>query len=209
MTGMARYLGPRARRARRLGVALAHLSTKDPDKDPSLRKPYPPGEHGQDRLLKRTEYGARLAEKQKLKLAYELLEHQCRRVVERAKRSGANAAPKIIELLERRFDVVVLRGGFATSLRQARQLVRHGAFALNGKKANLPSEELKNGAVVTLQARFHHHPTFVPIFARTASRRLPNHLAKPSPFELVVTGAPLDVEPLLPIELFRVIELYA
>lgn len=206
---MARYTGPRTRRARRLGVALAHLSGKDPDKDSSLRKPYPPGQHGPDRMVKRTEYGVRLLEKQKLKLAYELLEHQCRKVVARAKRTGENAASQIMVILERRFDVMVYRAGFATSLRQARQLVRHGAFTLDDAKANMPGEELRAGTVIKLKERFHHHALFVSIFARTASRQIPAHIKKSSPFEFQVTGEPLDVEPLLPIELTRVIEFYA
>lgn len=207
---MARYTGPRTRRARRLGVALAHLSSKDPDKDSSLRKPYPPGQHGPEKMVKRTEYGLRLLEKQKLKLAYELLEHQCRKVVARAKRTGENAAAQIMVILERRFDVMVFRAGFATSLRQARQLVRHGAFTLNGEKANMPGEELKAGTVVKLRERFHHHALFVSIFARTTSRQTPHHINKSAgPFEFAVTGEPTDVEPLLPIELTRVIEFYA
>lgn len=206
---MARYTGPRTRRARRLGVALAHLSGKNPDKDGALRKPYPPGQHGPDRPAKRTEYGARLLEKQKLKLAYELLEHQCRRVVERARRAGDNAAAQIPLLLERRFDTMVFRAGFATSMRQARQLVRHGAFTLDGRRADMPGEELLPGATVRLQPRFHHHPLFVSIVARTASRGLPPHLKKETPFDFTVTGAPTDVEPLLPIDMKRVIEFYA
>lgn len=207
---MARYTGPRTRRARRLGVALAHLTGKDPDKDSSLRKPYPPGQHGPEKMVKRTEYGLRLVEKQKLKLAYELLEHQCRKVVARAKRTGHNAASQILLILERRLDVMVYRAGFATSLRQARQLVRHGGFTLNGKKVNMPGEELPPGSVVALRERFHHHPLIVSILARTGSRPVPPHLRKSSsPFEFTVTGAPTDVEPMLPIELSRVIEFYA
>ncbi len=207
---MARYTGPRTRRARRLGVALAHLSTKDPDKDSSLRKPYPPGQHGPNKMVKRTEYGIRLVEKQKLKLAYELLEHQCRRVVERARRSGDNAAARIMVILEQRFDVMVFRAGFATSLRQARQMVRHGSFTVNGQKANMPGEELKAGAVVQLREKFHHHPLFVSILARTTSRPVPPHLKKgTSPFEFSVLGEPTDVEPLLPIEFSRIVEFYA
>ncbi|PZR11927.1 MAG: 30S ribosomal protein S4 [Archangium gephyra] len=206
---MARYTGPRTRRARRLGVALAHLSGKDPDKDSSLRKPYPPGQHGPDKMVKRTEYGVRLLEKQKLKLAYELLEHQCRKVVARAKRTGENAASQIQVILERRFDVMVYRAGFATSLRQARQLVRHGSFTLDGAKANMPGQELRPGVVIKLKERFHHHALFVSIFARVASRQIPGHIKKNGPFEFTVTGEPLDVEPLLPIELTRVIEFYA
>jgi small subunit ribosomal protein S4 len=191
-------------------VALAHLTGKDPDKDAALRKPYPPGQHGPDKVVKRTEYGVRLVEKQKLKLAYELLEHQCRAVVTRAKRAGHNAASQIILLLERRLDVMVFRAGFATSLRQARQLVRHGGFTLNGRKVNLPGEELQAGAVVTLRERFHHHPLIVSILARTASRPLPPHLKKSgTPFEFSVVSAPTDVEPMLPIEFARVIEFYA
>jgi small subunit ribosomal protein S4 len=207
---MARYTGPRGRRARRLFVALTHLSTKDPDKDPSLRRPYPPGQHGPTQKTKMTDYGLRMMEKQKLKLSYELLEKQCRRYVDRAKRSGSNATQVLISLIESRFDALVLRAGFATSIRQARQFVRHGYFTVNGKKANLPGMEFKPGTVVELRERFHAHPLFVEIRQKTAHRGLPPHVAA---FEggkgFRVLSRPEDVDPPVALNLAKIIEFYA
>lgn len=207
---MARNTGPRARRARRLGIALSNLTKKDPDKDGSLRRPYPPGQHGQARTRQPSEYARRLLEKQKLKLAYELLEHQCQRVVAHAKRAGTNASTRIIELLEQRFDVAVWRAGFATSLRQARQMVRHGNFLVNGKKANFPSEQLTPGTVVSIRVPLRTSPLVVNIMGRTANDKPPAHLKRgPTPFEFQFVSKPTDAVPPVDIDLMRVIEFYA
>lgn len=207
---MARYTGPRAKRARRLGVALVHLTAKDSEKDPTLRKPYPPGQHGPTARIKQTEYGLRLAEKQKLQLAYELLEHQCRKYVYRAKHSGKNAAVMLPQIIETRFDCIVWRAGFATSIRQARQFVRHGYFTLDGKKANLPGIELRPGAQVALRERFVTHPLLESTLSRTVGRGFPPHLKmleKGKSFEVVSSAQ--DVPPPIPIDCVKVVEHYS
>lgn len=207
---MARYTGPRAKRARRLGVALVHLTAKDADKDPTMRKPYPPGQHGPTARYKPTEYGIRLMEKQKLQLAYELLEHQCRRYVGRSKHSGGNAAVMLPRIIESRFDVLVWRAGFATSMRQARQFVRHGYFTVNGKKANLPSMELKAGSKVEFRARFVAHALIESTLSRMENRSVAPHVRiveKGKSFEVV--GAAEDCPTPIPIDLVKVVEFYS
>lgn len=96
---MARDTGPRGRVCRRLGVALSNISAKDPDKDPVLRRPYPPGQHGAASRPSVSDYGQRLREKQKLKLFYGLLENQCRRAFLEARRSPGNTGTVLLQQL--------------------------------------------------------------------------------------------------------------
>lgn len=207
---MARNTGSRGRRARRLFVGLSHLTEKAVDKDPVLRRPYPPGQHGQRAKRSVSDYAVRLLEKQKLKLVYELLETQFVRYVKRAKTSGANASLGLASLLESRLDAMVWRAGFATSMRQARQFVRHGYFQVNGRKVNFPSTELKPGMTVAFQERFHQHPLIVEVLARTAHRKAPRHL-DPSPAQrsFRVVARPDGEELPVPVDLARIIEFYA
>ncbi len=112
----------------------------------------PPGQHGKTRKAKLAGYGLQLREKQKVKRMYGVLENQFRRYFEAAARQKGITGETLLQLLERRLDNVVYRLGFATSRPQARQLVRHGHFVVNGKKANIPSYSLRAGDQVTVDA---------------------------------------------------------
>ncbi len=207
---MARNTGPRGRRARRLFIGLSHITEKPAEKDPALRRPYPPGQHGPTGKGKPTDYGVRLIEKQKLKLVYELLERQFSRYMKRAKASRTNAAVALAVLLESRLDAMVWRAGFATSVRQARQFVRHGYFLVNGRKVNFPSTELRPGSTVTLLERFHAHPLFADVAVRTGHRRPPAHFAvDKKAWSFTVRTLPQGDELPVAIDLPRVIELYS
>ncbi|MBX6763980.1 MAG: 30S ribosomal protein S4 [Rubrobacteraceae bacterium] len=142
---MARYTGPRGRRDRRAGVMISSMQ-----KNPLERKPYPPGEHGRGRQ-RQTEYGIRLMEKQKARWYYGVSEKQFRRAYEKASRAQGVTGENLLRLMELRMDNVVYRMGFATSRPQARQLVVHGHFLLNGRKHNIPSAVLKPGDVITVR----------------------------------------------------------
>ena len=142
---MARYTGPRGRRDRRAGVMLSNMR-----KNPLERKPYPPGEHGRGRH-RQTEYGVRLLEKQKARWYYGVSEKQFRRAYDRATRMQGVSGENLLRLMELRMDNVVFRMGFGTSRPQARQLVVHGHFLLNGRKHNIPSAILKPGDVITVR----------------------------------------------------------
>lgn len=144
---MARYLGPRGRRDRRAGVMLSSMR-----KNPLERKPYPPGEHGRGRQ-RQTEYGVRLLEKQKARWYYGVSEKQFARAYERAGRMQGVTGENLLQLMELRADNVVYRMGFATSRPQARQLVGHGHFQLNGRKHDIPSAILKPGDVLTVREK--------------------------------------------------------
>ncbi|RKG90739.1 30S ribosomal protein S4 [Corallococcus terminator] len=173
---MARELGPRGKMCRRLGIPLSRISAKDPDKDPVLRRPYPPGQHGATARTSVSDFAQRLREKQKLKLYYGLLEKQCRSAFLEARRSPGNTGKVLMQLLESRLDALVLRAGLATSIRQARQFVRHGYFQVDGRNADIPSIRLKPGNEV----RF--HPAHLKLtavqdaFSRMKSRQVPAYV---------------------------------
>jgi small subunit ribosomal protein S4 len=116
------------------------------------RRPYPPGQHGQGRT-KFSPYGVQLREKQKVKRIYGFLEKQFRITFKRASSMKGIKGENLLMLLERRLDNMVYRMGFARTRREARQLVRHGHFRLNGKKANIPSMVLKVGDSVQVRDR--------------------------------------------------------
>jgi len=144
---MARYTGPKGRRDRRAGVMLSNMR-----KNPLERKPYPPGEHGRGRQ-RQTEFGMRLLEKQKARWYYGVSEKQFRRAYDKANRMQGVTGENVLRLMELRMDNVIFRMGFATSRPQARQLVVHGHFLLNGRKHNIPSAILKAGDVITVREK--------------------------------------------------------
>nr|QKW93682.1 SSU ribosomal protein S4P [Vitiosangium cumulatum] len=173
---VARNTGPRGRVCRRLGIALSNITAKDPDKDPVLRRPYPPGQHGATARPSVSDYGQRLREKQKLKLYYGLLEAQCRRAYLEARRSPGNTGTVLLQLLERRLDVVVLRAGLATSIRQARQFVRHGYLLVDGRRVNIGSYRVKLGSEVRFSPVHGELPIVKESFERMKDRQVPGYL---------------------------------
>lgn len=122
------------------------------DKCAIKRRNYPPGQHGQGRV-KVSDYGVQLREKQKVRRIYGILEKQFRGYFERADRMKGVTGENLLSLLERRLDNVVYRLGFASSRIEARQLVRHGHFTLNGRKANIPSIQVKVADVIELKEK--------------------------------------------------------
>lgn len=143
---MARYTGPQWKKSRRLG-----FSTLETGKELS-RRPYAPGQHGQKRK-KLTEYGLQLAEKQKVRYMYGVNEKQFRNTFFRASKMEGVKGHNFFCLLESRLDNVVYRLGFATTRRQARQLVNHGHILLNGVKTDIPSCQVKIGDVISVKEK--------------------------------------------------------
>ena len=141
---MARYTGPVYKKSRRLG-----FSTLENGKELS-KKPYVPGEHGQDRRKKPSNYGIQLAEKQKVRFMYGLNEKQFRKTFDKAGKMKGVHGENFLKLLESRLDNLVYRIGFATTRRGARQLVNHGHVTVNGKKVNIPSYIVKPGDIISL-----------------------------------------------------------
>jgi len=142
---MARYLGPIVKQSRREGIALTDKCQKYLD-----RRPYPPGEHGRGRI-RQSEYLLQLREKQKTRRFYGVLEKQFRRYYEKASRQPGITGENLLRMLEQRLDNVVYRLGFAATRRQARQLVNHGHFRVNGKKVDIPSYQVRADDVITVK----------------------------------------------------------
>ena len=144
---MARYIGPKSKIARKFGEAIF-----GPDKVLS-RKNYPPGQHGNNKRKKTSEYGIQLKEKQKAKYTYGVLEKQFRNLFDKASRTKGIKGEVLLQLLESRLDNVVFRLGLAPTRAAARQLVSHKHITLNGRVTNIPSCLVKPGQVVGVRER--------------------------------------------------------
>jgi small subunit ribosomal protein S4 len=142
---VARYTGPMVKLSRREGIALTDKCQKYLD-----RRPYPPGEHGRGRI-RQSEYLLQLREKQKTRRFYGVLEKQFRRYYQKASRQPGITGENLLRMLEQRLDNVVYRLGFAATRRQARQLVTHGHFRVNGAKVNIPSYQVRPDDVITVK----------------------------------------------------------
>jgi len=147
---VARYLGPRTRKSRRLGQLLDDNKSKYFD-----RRPYPPGEHGRRRGRRSndSDYLHQLREKQKMRQIYGVLERQFRRYYREAARLKGITGDNLLQILECRLDNVVFRSGLARTRPQARQLVNHGHFQVNGQKVDIPSYRVRAGDMVTVKPK--------------------------------------------------------
>ena len=150
---MARYTGPSCKLCRREGIKLYLKDDRCyTDKCAVARRAYAPGQHGQSRK-KMTNYGLQLREKQKAKRIYGTLESQFAKYYVEAERVKGITGENLLRILETRLDNVTFRLGFASSRHDARQLVRHGHFTVNGKKVNIPSYEVKVGDVIAVKEK--------------------------------------------------------
>ncbi|MDD2215285.1 MAG: 30S ribosomal protein S4 [Eubacteriales bacterium] len=158
---MARYIDPSCRLCRREGQKLFLKGERCYSTKCAVEKRnYAPGQHGQSRRVKVTEYGLQLREKQKAKRFYGLLETQFRNYFDKAAKKKGLTGENLLVFLETRFDNVVFRMGFASSRKEARQLVTHNHFTVNGKKQNIPSFQLKEGDVVKVKEKSTTSPKF-------------------------------------------------
>ena len=174
---MARYTGPVCRLCRREGMKLFLKGERCyTDKCAIEKRNVPPGQHGRSRKAKMVGYGVQLREKQKVKRTYGVLENQFRRYFEMADRTRGITGETLLQLLERRLDNVIYRLGLATSRAQARQLVRHGHFTVNGKKVDIPSYSVKEGDVITVLGRTQKNPTVEHAMEEVKGRGIPEWL---------------------------------
>ncbi|HML46666.1 MAG TPA: 30S ribosomal protein S4 [Clostridia bacterium] len=151
---MARYTGSVCRQCRREGQKLFLKGDKCySQKCTFTQRPTPPGQHGQARQRKMSEYGVQLREKQKARRAYGVLETQFERYFDKASNMKGVTGENLLQLLERRLDNVIYRLGLGSSRAQARQFVRHGHILVDGAKVDIPSYMVAPGQVITLRAR--------------------------------------------------------
>jgi small subunit ribosomal protein S4 len=149
---VARDTGPQCKQCRREGMKLFLKGERClTDKCGIERRNYPPGEHGRGRS-RQSEYRVQLREKQKARRYYGVLEKQFRNYYARASRQSGVTGENLLRLLEMRFDNVLVRLGFAASRRQARQLIRHGHWTVNGRRVNIPSFQLRPNDVITFRS---------------------------------------------------------
>src|SRR5690242_14621679 len=174
---MARYTGADCRRCRREKMKLFLKGSKcDGPKCPFESRPFPPGEHGRGRP-KETEYLLQLREKQKARRIYGVLERQFRNYYTEANRQGGKTGENLLTLLERRLDNVVYRAGFAKSRDMARQLIRHGHFAVNGKKVDIPSFLVTEADIIQVKQKSLDQTPFAVAKAEIGDRQVPAWLA--------------------------------
>jgi small subunit ribosomal protein S4 len=148
---MARSLGPKCKQCRREGMKLFLKGERClTEKCAIERRSYPPGEHGRGRI-KQSEYLLQLREKQKARRYYGILEKQFRNYYEKAAKASGITGEALLRMLETRLDNVVYRLGFAASRAQARQIIRHGHFHVNGRRVNIPSYQVRPNDVVSLK----------------------------------------------------------
>lgn len=198
---MAKMMGPRFKQARRLGLnVVGHPKAM-------VRAEKSKGLSRADKKL--TEYGVQLLEKQRLRAYYNVLEKQFVRYVDKAIRFRGQTGPKLLTLLEMRLDNMVYRMGFANSIRQARQMVNHAHFLVNGEKVNIPSYALKAGDVVELREKSRKTQMFVDNFNAISASPLPYIEKDLENFKATVVREPLREE--LPIEINEqlIVEFYS
>jgi small subunit ribosomal protein S4 len=174
---LARYTDSVCRLCRREGEKLFLKGERCfKDKCAIERRGYPPGQHGQRRRMKMSNYALQLREKQKVRRIYGILEKQFHGYFEKAERMRGVTGENLLSLLERRLDNVVYRLSFVSSRTEGRQLVRHGHVRVNGKKVNIPSYLVRPGDQITLRERSKGHPRVVENFAAVDRRGVPEWL---------------------------------
>ncbi len=180
------------------------------DKCAFERRSFAPGQHGQNRFRKVSNYAIQLREKQKVKHMYGMLEGQFRQYFQRADRAKGVTGENLLVMLERRLDNTIYRLGFAGSRSQARQLVRHNHFLLNQKKVNIPSYLVKPGDVITLKEKSRKNALIVDNLEGVARRGVPSWLELDvKAFQGTVKAMPNREEITMPIQEHLIVELYS
>lgn len=207
---MARYIDSVCRLCRREGLKLFLKGDRCyTDKCAIERRNYPPGAHGQGRT-KHSEYALQLREKQKVKRMYGVLERQFRRYFEMAERSRGITGEVLLQLLERRLDNMVYRMGFVTSRSEGRQLVRHGHFAVNGRKVDVPSYLVKANDVITVRERSRSVSRIADALGQAEHKGVPEWLeVNREAFSARVKALPTRNELTMPINEKLIVELYS
>ena len=174
------------------------------------RRSYAPGQHGQRRGGKTSDYGLQLREKQKVKRSYCLSEKQFKLSFERADSQKGITGINLLVILEQRLDNVVYRLGFANSRSQARQLVRHGHFLVNGKKVDIPSYQVKTGDVVELREKSRTLQVITEALEAVVRRSMPQWLElDKEKFKGMIKSVPAREDITMPIDESMIVELYS
>ncbi|GAB05832.1 30S ribosomal protein S4 [Gordonia amarae] len=200
---MARYTGPATKKSRRLRVDLI-------GGDQAFeRRPYPPGQHGRARI-KESEYLLQLQEKQKARFTYGILEKQFRKYYEEANRRSGKTGDELLRILETRLDNVVYRSGIARTRRQARQLVSHGHFTVNGVKVDVPSYRVSQYDIVDVRPKSLATTPFQIAKELVGDRPVPGWLqVVPATLRILVHNVPERAQIDIPISEQLIVEFYS
>ncbi|GAA1479950.1 30S ribosomal protein S4 [Gordonia sinesedis] len=200
---MARYTGPATKKSRRLRVDLI-------GGDQAFeRRPYPPGQHGRSRI-KESEYLLQLQEKQKARFTYGVMEKQFRRYYEEANRRTGKTGDELLKLLETRLDNVVYRAGLARTRRQARQMVSHGHFTVNGVKVDVPSYRVSQYDIIDVRPKSLQTTPFQIAKELVGERPVPGWLqVVPSTLRILVHNVPERAQIDVPLTEQLIVEFYS
>ncbi|GAB40891.1 30S ribosomal protein S4 [Gordonia sp. w5E2] len=200
---MARYTGPATKKSRRLRVDLI-------GGDQAFeRRPYPPGQHGRSRI-KESEYLQQLQEKQKARFTYGVMEKQFRRYYEEANRRNGKTGDELLRILETRLDNVVYRAGLARTRRQARQLVTHGHFTVNGVRVDVPSYRVSQYDIIDVRPKSLQTTPFQIAKELVGDRPVPGWLqVVPSTLRILVHNVPERAQIEVPLTEQLIVEFYS
>jgi len=207
---VARYTGPVCRLCRREGAKIFFKGDRCYSEKCAIeRRPYPPGQHGQGRH-RRSDYAAQLREKQKVKRMYGLVEKQFRLTFQKATRKKGVTGEVLLRMLECRLDNAVFRSGFASTRREARQLVTHGHFQLNGHKVDIPAYEVKAGDVITLREGSRKIARILESLESLERREMPRWIeVEKAAFQSTIRQLPTREDVTMPIQEQLIVELYS
>lgn len=204
---MGRYRGPIVKLCRREGVNLAETPKAQKYME---RRPYPPGEHGQRRRRRISDYGVRLREKQKLRFLYNMSERQFASLFGEASKAEGATGTVFLQMLERRLDNVVYRLGIAYTRRQARQFVVHGLIAVNGRRIDVPSYRVNPGDQISVAERARKNPHIKHNVEERRRGKTPPWLDfDPEALKGVFTSVPSREDIVVPVNELQVIEYYS
>lgn len=208
---MARYTGPACRRCRRENLKLYLKGDRCySDKCSFERRAFGPGQHGQARFRKVSDYAIQLREKQKVKNIYGMLEGQFRNYFHKADLKKGITGENLLIMLESRLDNTIFRLGFASSRKQARQLVRHNHIQVNGRKVNVPSFLISVNDVITVKEKSRTNSYLVESMEAVARRGIPSWLElDKDAFKATVKALPNREEITMPIQEQLIVELYS
>ena len=208
---MGRYTGPSCRICRREGDKLFLKGDRCfTEKCAMDRRGYPPGDHGQSRRRKQSEYGLQLREKQKTRRIYGVMEGQFHGYYQKATRQKGVTGELLLQMLERRLDNVIFRMGLASSRTEARQMVRHGHFLVNGRKTDIPSYEVREGDVIELKQASRQNPRFQEMAELAETRTIVEWLSMDwETFRGTVQRLPAREDIDIPVKEHLIVEMYS
>jgi small subunit ribosomal protein S4 len=206
---MARYTAGKTKLSKRIGRNLFLKGARSfSAKDDYAKRPYAAGEHGKGKFAKTSEFGKQLLEKQAIKFTYGILEKQLTNLFKKASKTSSDTGKTVLTFLERRLDNVIYRGGLANSRGQARQLVNHGQFLVNGQKVDIPSFMVSAADIITVSPK-KAKSAFWSNFKLEVPNESPAWLDSTKSMQIRVVNLPLETDLPQDFKIAPVVEYYS